>query len=132
MRKCRHIFGQRAQLSHQAIDDAAGRATTEQVGQRRVLPCRRVQCRPVQGRSRGLMATEKGGAHLYGAGAQRQCGADTCTIDNTAGGDDRQPHRLYYLWQQAKGAPLQAEIALEEMAAMATGLQPWAMMASAP
>ncbi len=70
------------------------------------------------------MTAEKGGTHLHGTGSQRQRGANADTIDNAAGGDDRQPHRLYYLWQQGKGALLQAEIVLEEMAAMAAGLQP--------
>lgn len=70
------------------------------------------------------MATEERRSHLDCARPHSKGGSDALSIHDTSCSDDRQLHCRHYLWQKGKGALLQAEILTQEVAAMATRLQP--------
>ena len=93
------------EFAHQAIDDAARRASRKQGGQGGVLRGGRLQSAAVQSAGGGFVAAEVGGADLHACGAQRLGGRDACRAADPASRNHRQLDRLHDLGQQGKGAP---------------------------
>jgi hypothetical protein len=112
-----------AELAHQAVDDGAGRAAGEQVGEGRVAGGVAGEGGPVDRAGAGFGAQQVGAAHLHAGGAQGPGGGHAAGVGNAAGGDHRQLHRCHDLRHQRQGAELGRHVAGEEHAPVAAGFE---------
>ena len=116
--------GQRADLAHEAGHDAAGRATGEHVGERRLLRGRAAQRGPVELADRGLRAQEVGGADLDAAGTEHERGGDPPVVGDAAGCDHGHVDGVDDLRDERHRADLGRHVAAQEGPTVPAGLGP--------
>src|SRR5262249_48511565 len=67
-------------------------------------------------------AAHKGGAELYGGGAQHESCGSGATVGDATRGDDRDANRIHDLWQQREQPCLHANVDIGKRCAMTASL----------
>ena len=109
-------------FSHEAVEQAARRASREKVGEPRALVACPRQRGAMHGRGGGLRRAQIGRSDLHGIGAKREGCGDASAVCDPAGRDDWHAERVAHLWQKREKAGLRIRLAREEHPAMTTRL----------
>ena len=117
----RHL-GYRADLAHQAIDEAARRTAGHEIGQRRAVIARGFERGAMRRRDLRLRTPQIRRADLHAGGPEREGSRDAARVGDAARGNDRHLHRIDDLRNERKRAGLSGDVVAQKDATMAAGL----------